>query len=70
MSQMVPLDTLLKASTIRPMRPRGTLWVSYDRGELISWVPNALISLAQEGIDANPVDCIHWADSTFTLKPF
>ena len=39
-------------------------------GELISWVPDALISLAQEGIDANPVDCIHWGDSAFTLKPF
>jgi hypothetical protein len=50
--------------------PPWDLWVSYDRGELISWVPDALISLAQEGIDANPVDCIHWADSAFTLKPF
>jgi hypothetical protein len=50
--------------------PPWDLWVSYDRGELISWVPDALISLAQAGIDANIVDCIHWADSAFTLKTF
>jgi hypothetical protein len=43
--------------------PPWDLWVSYDSGELISWVPNALVTLAQDGMDANIVDCIKWADS-------
>jgi len=42
--------------------PPWDTWVHYANSrELICWVPEALISLAQKGIDANPVDCIHWA---------
>jgi hypothetical protein len=49
--------------------PPWDLWLSYERGELISWVPEIWIALAQRGIDANPVDCLQWAGSAFTLKP-
>jgi hypothetical protein len=49
--------------------PPWDLWVLHEQGELLSWVPAILIPLAQEGIDANPVDCIRWADSAFILKP-
>ncbi len=43
--------------------PPWDTWVHYaDNRELICWVPEALISLAQKGVDANCVDCIHWAN--------
>jgi hypothetical protein len=49
--------------------PPWDLWVSYEGGELISWVPEVWIGLTQRGIDANPVNCIQWAGSAFNLKP-
>lgn len=42
--------------------PPWDSWVHYSDGELICWIPTALVSLAQDGIDANPVQCIRWAD--------
>jgi len=42
--------------------PPWDLWLQYSDRTLISWVPEVLFPLAQAGIDANPVDCIRWAD--------
>jgi hypothetical protein len=42
--------------------PPWDTWLQYSRGTLVSWVPEVLIPLAQIGIDANPVECIKWAD--------
>jgi hypothetical protein len=42
--------------------PPWDSWLQYSDRTLISWVPEVLIPLAQAGIDANAVDCIHWAD--------
>lgn len=43
--------------------PPWDTWVAFVDGDLLSWVPESLIGLAQDGIDANPVQCIWWADS-------
>ena len=42
--------------------PPWDTWVSHADGALFCCVPDFAISQAQKGIDANPVDCIHWAD--------
>jgi len=42
--------------------PPWDTWLAYAEGAIISWVPDHLISRAQAGLDANPVDCIHWLD--------
>jgi hypothetical protein len=42
--------------------PPWDIWLQYSDRTLLSWVPEVLIPLAQAGIDANPVDCIKWAD--------
>lgn len=42
--------------------PPWDTWVAYLDGAIISWIPEPLIARAQAGIDANPVDCIHWMD--------
>ena len=51
--------------------PPWDTWVSWfpdrkvvqpDNGYLIAWVPPAFCDLAQRGIDANPVECVFWAD--------
>lgn len=42
--------------------PPWDTWLQYSRGTLVRWVPEVLIPLAQIGIDANPVECIKWAD--------
>jgi hypothetical protein len=42
--------------------PPWDTWVSYRNGSVFCCVPDFAISRAQNGIDANPVDCIHWAD--------
>ena len=42
--------------------PPWDTWVHYSNGRLLSWVPDELIKLAQDGIDANCVQCIQWAD--------
>lgn len=43
--------------------PPWDSWVHYSQGELICWVPTALVSLAQVGIDANAFECIRWAET-------
>ena len=42
--------------------PPWDLWLRYADRILTSWVPEILFPLAQAGIDANPVECIRWAD--------
>ncbi len=43
--------------------PPWGIWVDFSEGTLISWVPPALVDVAQMGIDVNPEGCIRWADS-------
>jgi|SRR5215469_7025541 len=43
--------------------PPWDTWLAYFEGAIVSWVPEDLIFRAQAGIDANPVDCIHWLDT-------
>jgi hypothetical protein len=42
--------------------PPWDLWVAYVDHTVWSWVPPALIEVAQLGIDANPELCIRWND--------
>jgi hypothetical protein len=42
--------------------PPWDTWFLYSAGSIFSWVPEELVQNAQAGIDANPVDCIHWCD--------
>ena len=42
--------------------PPWDTWIHYADGRLACWVPEQLIKLAQDGIDANAVQCIDWAD--------
>jgi hypothetical protein len=40
--------------------PPWDTWITYLDDAIVSWVPESMIPSAQAGIDANPVDCIHW----------
>jgi hypothetical protein len=40
--------------------PPWDTWLFYSKGAILSLVPESFVRLAQAGIDANPVDCIHW----------
>ena len=42
--------------------PPWDTWFWYKESTIFCWVPDWLVSDAQAGIDANPVDCIHWAN--------
>lgn len=42
--------------------PPWDIWVSFSERTLVSWVPPALIDVAQMGIDVNPEECIRWAE--------
>jgi hypothetical protein len=42
--------------------PPWDIWVDFSERTLVSWVPPALIDVAQMGIDANPEACIRWAE--------
>jgi len=42
--------------------PPWDIWVAFSERTLVSWVPMALVGLAQKGIDVNPEGCIRWAD--------
>jgi len=42
--------------------PPWDTWAFYKDDAMYCCVPDIAISRAQNGIDANPVDCIHWAD--------
>ena len=44
--------------------PPWDTWIHYAEGRLTCWVPEQLIGLVQDGIDANPVECIQWADES------
>ena len=41
--------------------PPWDCWFLYSEDRIFSWVPTVLVQRAQDGIDANPVDCIRWA---------
>ena len=41
--------------------PPWDTWFWHKDGTIFCWVPDSLVSDVQAGIDANPVDCIHWA---------
>jgi len=41
--------------------PPWDTWFWYSEGTILAWVPEGFLNRAQAGIDANPVDCIHWA---------
>jgi hypothetical protein len=43
--------------------PPWDTWVYYSSDYLVSWIPEKLVSLVQDGIDVNPEGCIWWADS-------
>ncbi|MGA2217740.1 MAG: hypothetical protein ABSG51_06620 [Terracidiphilus sp.] len=40
----------------------------YDGNDIFCFVPESAVSRAQDGIDANPVDCIHWANWSEVLR--
>ncbi len=40
--------------------PPWDTWLFYSKGTILSFVPESFLRVAQAGIDANPVDCIHW----------
>ncbi len=42
--------------------PPSDTWFWYKDGTIFCWVPDSLVTDAQAGIDANPVDCIRWAN--------
>jgi len=42
--------------------PPWDTWFLYESNAIFCCVPEFSISAAQAGIDANPVDCIHWAN--------
>ena len=42
--------------------PPWDTWFLHSSGSIFSWVPEDLTRNAQAGINANPVDCIHWCD--------
>lgn len=41
--------------------PPWDLWVDFSERTLVSWVPRALLDVAQMGIYVNPEGCIRWA---------
>jgi hypothetical protein len=42
--------------------PPWDIWVDFSDGTLVSWVPPALLDVAQMGIYVNPEECIRWAN--------
>jgi hypothetical protein len=42
--------------------PPWDTWFWYSNGAILCWIPESKAATVQAGIDANPVDCIHWAD--------
>ena len=41
--------------------PPWDIWVDFSERTLVSWVPPALLDVAQMGIYVNPEECIRWA---------
>lgn len=50
--------------------PLWDSWLQYRDRIFLSWVPEVLFPLAQAGIDANPVECIRWADRSSANTTF
>jgi hypothetical protein len=48
--------------------PPWDTWALYRNGKVFCCVPDFAIARAQSGIDANAVDCIHWADWSSLLE--
>lgn len=44
--------------------PPWDTWVCFFENYLVSWVPQQLVELANQGIDVNPEGCILWAPET------
>jgi hypothetical protein len=42
--------------------PPWDIWVEFSERTLVSWVPPALVDVAQMGIYVNPEECIRWAE--------
>jgi hypothetical protein len=42
--------------------PPWDTWFWYSNRAILCWVSEDMASKAQAGIDANPVECIHWAN--------
>lgn len=42
--------------------PPWDIWIDFSESTLASWVPPALVDLAQMGIYVNPEGCIRWAN--------
>lgn len=40
--------------------PPPETWVLYLDGKLYAWVPACVNTLADHGVDTNPVNCIEW----------
>jgi hypothetical protein len=49
--------------------PPWDTWFLSSGDAILSWVPESVIPNAQAGIDANPVDCIHWCDWSELQEP-
>lgn len=41
--------------------PPWDIWLDFSDGTLVSWVPPALVDVAQMGVFVNPEECIRWA---------
>jgi hypothetical protein len=65
-----PLETVVDGAAEAASRgfydlhdaPPWDTWFSYVDRAVFCCVPEFAIPRAQDGIDANPVDCIHWAN--------
>jgi hypothetical protein len=72
-----PLETVTDGAAASSSRgffdirdtPPWDTWFLYSGGTIFSWVPESLVPNAQAGIDANPVDCIHWCDWSRLSEP-
>jgi hypothetical protein len=72
-----PLETVTDAVSASSSRgffdiedaPPWDTWFLYSGGTIFSWVPESSVQNAQAGIDANPVDCIHWCNWTELSEP-
>jgi hypothetical protein len=72
-----PLETVTDGAAASSSRgffdikdaPPWDTWFLYSGGTIFSWVPESLVQKAQAGIDANPVDCIHWCDWSKLSEP-
>jgi hypothetical protein len=72
-----PLETVTDGAAASSSRgffdisdaPPWDTWFLYSGDTIFSWVPESLVPNAQAGIDANPVDCIHWSDWSKLSEP-